>query len=68
MAQQSNSVDGVFQMEAGIDPAPNFSSICNAQQQQEAILEQQLEDSDEDLTYNSQGKPVPRVKPGGDKK
>ena len=43
-------------MELGIEPAPDDSA---------ALVD---EDSEEDLTYNSQGKPVPRAKPAASDK
>ena len=47
-AQQASSVDGVFQMEAGVEPGADEAS-SNAQ-----IMAAAADDeSDEDLTYNS---------------
>ena len=62
MAQQ-NSVDGIFQIQPGLEPQSNESS-SNAQ-----LINSQVNSDDEDeLTFNSQGKPVPRKAVVGDKK
>ena len=46
-------------MEAGMEPGTaEEASISNAQ----AAMAAADEESDEDLTYNSQGKPMPRTK------
>lgn len=59
-----HSVDGVFQIGAGIEPPPN-EMRSNALIQAAANGE---ESDEEDLTYNSQGKPIPRSRAHGDKK